>query len=113
MRLQKSSPGFGSLYAYICDREQISHCFGLLHGYLFHSFDITDAIMKGVNNLDVLDVRDVSGMAEMLDIIVKTLIMLLLDGLEGPGSRWILIGALEVLDGHGTQLVPRVNGSLG
>jgi hypothetical protein len=39
--------------------------------------------------------------------------MLLLDGLEGPGSRWILIGALEVLDGHGTQLVPRVNGSLG
>jgi hypothetical protein len=37
--------------------------------------------MKGVNNLDVLDVRDVSGMAEMLDIIAETLIMLLLDGL--------------------------------
>jgi hypothetical protein len=58
MRLQKSSPGFISLYAYIGDREQISHHFRLLHGYLFHSFDITDTITEGVNDLDVLDVRD-------------------------------------------------------
>jgi hypothetical protein len=40
----------------------------------------------------------------MLDIIAETLIMLLLDGLEGLGSRQTLIGALEVLDEHGTQL---------
>jgi hypothetical protein len=53
------------------------------------------------------------GNAEMLDIIVKTLIMLLLIGLEGVGSRQMLIGALEVLDEHGTQLVPGVNRSLG
>jgi hypothetical protein len=114
MRLQKSSPGFRSLYAYIGDHEQISHHFGLLHGYLLHCFDIADAITEGVNDLDVLDVWDVvSSIAKMLDIITKTLIMLLLDGLEGLGSRQMLIGALEVLDEHGTQLFPGVNGSLG
>jgi hypothetical protein len=102
-RLQKSSLCFKSLYAYIGDREQISNCFGLLHGYLFCSFDITDVITEGVNDLDVLNVRDVvSGIAETLDIILETLIMLLLDGLEGLGSRRTLIGALEVPDGHGT-----------
>jgi hypothetical protein len=112
LRLQKSSPGFRSLHAYIGDREQINHHFGLLHGYVFNSFNIADAITKGINDLDVLDVRDViSGIAEMLDIIAETLIMLLLDGLEGLGSRRTLIGALEVLDEHGTQLVPGVNGS--
>jgi hypothetical protein len=88
MRLQKPSPGFGRLYAYIGDSEQISHCFRLLHGYLFHSFDIADAITEGVNDLDVLDVRDaISSIAEMLYIIVEALITLLLDGLEGLGSR--------------------------
>jgi hypothetical protein len=79
---------------------------------LFHSFDIADAITEVVDDLDVLDVWDaISGIAETLDIIVNTLIMLLLDGLEGLGSRWMLIGALEVSDEHGTQLVPGVNGS--
>jgi hypothetical protein len=112
-RLQKSSTGFRSLYAYIGDREQISHYFGLLHGYLFHSFDIADAITEGVNDLDVLDVRDVvSGIAEMLDVIAETLIMLLLDGLVGLSSRRTLIGALEVPNEYGTQLVLGVNGSL-
>jgi hypothetical protein len=47
----------------------------------------------------------------MLYIITETLIMLLLDGLEGPGFRWTLIGALEVPIEHGTQLVIGVNGS--
>jgi hypothetical protein len=113
-RLQKSSSGFGSLYAYIGDREQINHNFRLLHGYLFHHFDIADAIMEDINDLDIVDVRDiVSSIAEMLDIIVETLIMLLLDGLEGLGSRRTLIGALEVPNEHGTQLILGVNGSLG
>jgi hypothetical protein len=103
MRLQKSSPGFRSLYAYIGDHEQINYRFGLLHGYLFHSFNIADAIMEGVNDLDILNVRDaIFGIAEMLDIITETLIMLLLDGLEGLNSRRMLIGALEVPDEHGT-----------
>jgi hypothetical protein len=108
------SPGFRSFYAYIGNREQIGHRFRLLHCYLFHGFEIADAIMEGVNNLDVLDVRDVvSDIAEMLDIIMETLIVLLLDGLEGLGGRRALIGALEVPDEQGTQLVPGVNGSFG
>jgi hypothetical protein len=70
--------------------------------------------MEGVNNLDVLDVRDaISGIAEKLDIITETHIMLLLDGLKGLGGRWTFIGALKVLDEHGTQLVSEVNGSFG
>jgi hypothetical protein len=114
MRLQKSSPGFGSLYAYIGDREQISHHFELLHGYLFHNFDIANAVTEGVNDLNVLDVQDIIfGIAETLDVIVETLIMLLLDGLEGLSSRRTLIGALKVPDEQGTQLVPGVNESLG
>jgi hypothetical protein len=113
-RLQKSNPGIGSLYAYIGNREQISNCFGFLHGYLFHSFNITDAIMEGVNDLDVLNVWNViSSIAETLDIITETLIMLLLYGLEGLGNRRALIGVLKVLNEYGTQLVPGVNGSLG
>jgi hypothetical protein len=113
-RLQKSNPGIGSLYAYIGNREQISNCFGFLHGYLFHSFNIADAIMEGVNDLDVLDVWNViSSITKTLDIIAETLIMLLLYGLEGLGNRRALIGVLKVLNEYGTQLVPGVNGSLG
>jgi hypothetical protein len=67
------SSSFRSLYAYIGDRERISHYFGLLHGYLFHRFNIADAVTEGINDLDVLDVRDaISGIAETLDIITDT-----------------------------------------
>jgi hypothetical protein len=112
--LQKSSPGFKNLYAYIGDHKQISHRFGPLHGYPFHSFNIVDAITKGVNDLDVLDVWDaISGIAETLDIIAETLNMLLLDSLEGLSSRRTLRGVLEVPDEYGTQLVRGVNGYLG
>jgi hypothetical protein len=105
-RLKKSSPSFGAFYAYIGNREQVGHRFELLHRYLFHAFEIADAISEGVNNLDVLDVWDVvSGIAEMLDIITETHVVLLLDGLEGLSGRWTLIGALEVPDEYGTQLV--------
>jgi hypothetical protein len=70
--------------------------------------------MEGVNDLNILYVQDVvSDITETLDIITETLNMLLLDGLEGLGIRRTLLGALEVPDEHGTQLVPRVNGSLG
>jgi hypothetical protein len=53
----------------------------------------------------------ISGIAEMLDIITETLIVLLLDGLEGLNGRWTLICALKVPDEHDTQVVPGVNGS--
>jgi hypothetical protein len=45
----------------------------------------------------------ISGIAKILDIIMETLIMFLLDGID---SRYMLIGALEVPDEHDTQLVP-------
>jgi hypothetical protein len=112
LRLEKLSLGFGSFYANIGNREQTGHRFGLHHRYLFHGFEIADAISDGVNDLDVLDVRDaVSGIAEMFGIITETLVMLLLDGLEGLNGRWTLIGVLEVPDEYGTQMVPGVNGS--
>jgi hypothetical protein len=95
------------IVAYIGNREEIGHCFELLHCYLFHSFEIANAITEDVNNLDVLDVRDaISGIASTLDIITETFIMLLLDGLEGLCGRWMLIDALKIPDEHGTQLVP-------
>jgi hypothetical protein len=69
--------------------------------------------MEGVNDLNILYVQDaVSDIIETLDIITETLNMLLLDGLEGLVIRRTLLGALEVPDEHGTQLVPGVNGSL-
>jgi hypothetical protein len=55
----------------------------------------------------------VPGIAEMFDIIVKTLIMSLLDGLEGLSSRWTLVRALKVSNKHGTQLVPGLDGCFG
>jgi hypothetical protein len=58
-----------------------------------------------------LDVWDsVPGIVEMLEVVLETLIMLLLDGLEGLSSRWTLVCALKVLNEHGTQLVPGVDG---
>jgi hypothetical protein len=78
---------------------------------LFHSLDIADSIMEGVDDLNVLDVRNsILGIVEMLDVVAETLIMLLLDGLEGLSSGWMLVCALEVLNEHGTQLVPGVDG---
>jgi hypothetical protein len=49
----------------------------------------------------------------MLDIVVETLIVHLLDGFECLNNRWMLVCAIEVPDEHGTQLVPGVDGSLG
>jgi hypothetical protein len=67
--------------------------------------------VEGVDDPNVLDVRDgISGITETLDVVTETLIMLLLDGLS---SRWTLVCALEVLDEHGTHLVPGVDGSFG
>jgi hypothetical protein len=58
MRLKKSSPYFGSLNACVSDREQIGHCLGLLYDVLLHGLDATDSVTEGVDDLDVLDVRD-------------------------------------------------------
>jgi hypothetical protein len=59
--------------------------------------------VKGIDDLDVLDVRDIiSGIAETFHIVPKALVMLLLDGLQGFSCRWTLICSLQVLDEHGT-----------
>jgi hypothetical protein len=98
------SLGLESLYTYISDCEQISHHLWFLHGYLLHSLDIADTIAEGVDDLNVLDVRDgAPGIVEMIDVVAGTLILLLLDGLS---SRRTLLCALKVSDEHGTQLVP-------
>jgi hypothetical protein len=81
MRLKKSSLCFGSLNACVSDRKQINHRLGLLHGNLIHGLDVTDSIMEGVDDLDVLDVRDsIPGIAKMFHVVLEALIMLLLDG---------------------------------
>jgi hypothetical protein len=94
-RLKKSSPGFRSLNACVSDREQIGHHLGFLHGELLHSIDDADFIMEGVDDLDVLDVRDsISSVAEIFHTVPKALIMLLLDGLQSFSSRLTLVRVL-------------------
>jgi hypothetical protein len=94
--LKESSLGLGSLYAYVCDCEQIGHSLGLLHGNLLHGLEIADPVMKGIDDLDVLDIRDsVPSIAETFDIVPETLIMLLPDGFQGLSTRWMFIHALK------------------
>jgi hypothetical protein len=102
-RLKESSLGFESLNACVNDREQIDYRLGLLHGNLLHSFDIADSVVEGVDDLDVLDIREsVPGVTEMFHIVPEALIILLPDSLQSLSSRWTLVRALEVLVEHGT-----------
>jgi hypothetical protein len=80
--IQKSSPGFGGLYAYIGDYKQIGHRLGLLRGDLLHSLDIADPFAEGIDDLDVLDVWDsIPSIAKTFHIVPKTFTMLLPNGL--------------------------------
>jgi hypothetical protein len=99
----KSSSGFKSLDACVSHHERISHHLGLLHGDLLHGLDVTDYISKGINDLNVLDVRDsVPDITEMFHVVLKALIILLSDGLVSLSSRWTLVRSLEVPDEHST-----------
>jgi hypothetical protein len=54
----------------------------LLHDDLLHSLNVTDFIAEGVDDLNVLDVRDsIPGIAEMFYVVPEALIILLSDGL--------------------------------
>jgi hypothetical protein len=64
VRLKNSIPGLESLNTYVSNCEQIGHHFGILHGDLLYSLDVTDSVMEGIDNFDVLDVWD-----SVLDII--------------------------------------------
>jgi hypothetical protein len=55
----------------------------------------------------------VSVIAETFDVITKTLVVSLLDGLEGLGNRGTLVRALKVSNEHDTQLVPGLDGCFG
>jgi hypothetical protein len=80
--LKKSSLGLRSLNAYVSNCKQIGHHSRLLNGDLLHSLDVIDSIMEGIDDLDVLDVRDdIPGDVEMFHIVPDALIILLLDGL--------------------------------
>jgi hypothetical protein len=60
-----------------------------------------------------MDVRDnIPSIVEMFHIVPEALIMLLLDGLQGLSSRWMLIYTLKVSNEHGTHLVLGVDRSL-
>jgi hypothetical protein len=74
--------GLTGLNAYIGNCKQINNYFGLLHGDLLNNFDIANPIMKSIDDLDVLDVRDsIPCVAEMFHVVSEAFIMLLLDGL--------------------------------
>jgi hypothetical protein len=103
IRLKKSSLGFGSLNAYVSDYEQIDHRSGLLHGDLLHSLDVTDSVVKSIDDFSILDIRDdIPDVAETFHVVLEAIIMLLLDGLQSLSSRWTLVCALKVLDEYGT-----------
>jgi hypothetical protein len=87
-RLKKSSLGFESLDACVNHHEQIGHNFGLLHGDLLHDLDVADSVTEGIDDLDVLDVRDsIPSVAEIFHVVLEALIMLLSDGLESLSHR--------------------------
>jgi hypothetical protein len=51
--------GLKGLNAYVVsDCKQIGHHSGLIHGDLLNSLDITNLIVEGINDIDVLDVQD-------------------------------------------------------
>jgi hypothetical protein len=82
--LKEPYPGLGGLNAYVSDWKQISHYSGLLHGDLLNSLDVTDPVVKGIDDLDILDVQDsVLDIAKTFHIVPEALIMFLLDGLQG------------------------------
>jgi hypothetical protein len=87
-RFKKSSSGFGNLNACVSYRERIDHHLELLHGDLPHGLDVTDSVVEGVDDLDVLDVRDnIPGVTKMFHVVSEALIMLLPDGLESLSNR--------------------------
>jgi hypothetical protein len=103
MRLKESSPDFRSLNACVSDREQICHYLGLFHSNLLNSLDVVTSIVKGIDDLDVLDIRgSVPSAAKIFQVVPEDFIMLLSHNLQSLSSRWMLIHALEVPDEHDT-----------
>jgi hypothetical protein len=97
------SSGLIGLDAHVNKCLQINHCLGILHCDLLNNLDIAHLVMKGIDDLDVLHIRDsVPGVTETFHIVLKSFIMLLHNGLQGFSCTWTLTRTLEVLDEHGT-----------
>jgi hypothetical protein len=100
---KEPSSGLGGLNAYIGNYEKINYRLGLLHGNLLNSFDISHLIVKGIDDLNVLYVRDsIPGVPEIFHVVPEALIMLLLNGLQGLCYRRKLVHTMEVSDEYGT-----------
>jgi hypothetical protein len=103
MWFKELSSGLWGLDADVSDCQQIDHHFGLLHGDLFDSPNIADPVTKGVDDFDVLDIRDnISGVAEMFYVLPETFIKLLLDCLQGFSTWGSLVRVLKVPNEYGT-----------
>jgi hypothetical protein len=60
----------------------MGHNFWLLHGDLLDSLDVSDHVIEGIDDFDVLDVwYSILGVAEMFHVVLDAFIMLLLDNL--------------------------------
>jgi hypothetical protein len=79
---KESSLGLKCLNAHVSNCEKISHCFGLLHGDFLSSLDVTNPIVKDIDDFDILDVRgSIPSIVKIFHIVPETFIMLLFDGL--------------------------------
>jgi hypothetical protein len=107
VRFKDPSSSLWCLDANVSNCQQIGHQFGLFHDNLLNSLDVVEPFTENIDDFDVLNVRDsVSGIAKMFYVLTEAFIMLLLDGLQSFCCRWTLIRALEVVNEHGTNLVP-------
>jgi hypothetical protein len=112
--VKKSRSGLESLNTYVSNCKHIGHHFGLLHGDLLHSLDVTNSVTESIDDPDVVDVQDgIPGIAETFYVVLDALIMLLLDGLQSLSSRWTLVCILKVPYEYDMQLVSGVDRSLG
>jgi hypothetical protein len=80
--LRKLSSGFRSLDTCVNHYEEADRHLGLLHGDLLRGLDVADSVTEGIDDLNVLDVRDsFPGVTKMFHVVPEALIMLLSDGL--------------------------------
>jgi hypothetical protein len=64
---------------------------------------VAHPVAKGIDDLDVHDIRDsILSIAEMFHVVSEAFIMLVSDGLQGFSYKWTLVRTLVVSDEHDT-----------
>jgi hypothetical protein len=82
--------------------SKLATVLGFFHSDLLNSLHIANPITKGINDLDILYIRDsVPSIVEMFHVVMEVFIMLLLDGLQGFSFRRMFVCTLKVFDEHG------------